>query len=556
VNAALIVLFGVAWLVFAYFWYGGLINKHVIRPDNSKRTPSNTENDGRDFVPTKNLVLFGHHFSSIAGAGPIIGPILAFALFGWLPAVIWILVGVVFMGAVHDYSSLMASVRSKGVSIVEIAEHSVSRTARNIFAIFVWLALILVQAVFADLTAKTLAEKPEIVIPTLGIIAIAALFGYIVFRKGFNLVAGTTIALLALFGLILLGNVVPLHASYDLWLIVVFCYAFIAATLPVWALLQPRDYLSNYLLFAGVGLGFVGMMILAPEINAPAFISFSSKSGPLFPVLFITVACGAVSGFHSLVASGTSAKQLKSEKDGRKIAFGGMLMEGALALLVVMMIASLLVWNGGAASGLASEFSFQALLGQSANIVFGTALGKSIAAVGIPLAIGTAFGILMLNAFILTTLDTTVRLNRYILQETMGSRYGGIFNNRYFAAGSSVVLAYILCMGNGYQALWPVFGASNQLIAALALFVATAYWFGHKGKRWFTLLPGIFMLIVTEAALVYQCFWLYVPKKDWFLVIISFILMILGIVVAFEVFKKMASRPQSGILATATKPMK
>ena len=194
-NAAFIMLFGAAWLVFAYFWYGGKINKHVVRPNNDAPTPSNALNDGRDYVPTKTGVLFGHHFSSIAGAGPIIGPILAFALFGWLPALIWILVGTVFMGAVHDYTSLMASVRSKGVSIVEIAEKSVSRTARNIFAIFVWVALVLVQAVFGDLTAKTFAEKPEIVLPTLGLVAIALFFGYFVFRRNFNTIAGTVIAL-------------------------------------------------------------------------------------------------------------------------------------------------------------------------------------------------------------------------------------------------------------------------------------------------------------------------------------------------------------------------
>ncbi len=553
-NAALIVLFGVAWLVFAYFWYGGRINRHVIRPDDSQPTPSNTVNDGKDFVPTHPLVLFGHHFSSIAGAGPIIGPILAFALFGWLPALIWILVGVVFMGAVHDYTSLMASVRSKGVSIVEIAEGAVSRTARNIFAIFVWLALILVQAVFADLTAKTMVEQPEIVLPTLGVIVIATVFGFFIYRKGANLVLGTILALAALFGAILLGNAYPIPASYHTWLVVIMIYCFIAATIPVWVLLQPRDYLSNYLLFAGMSLGFIGIAVTNPTINAPAFISFDSVNGPLFPILFITVACGAVSGFHSLVASGTSAKQLRRERDGQRIAFGGMLTEGALALLVVMMVSSLLVWNSG--TGAVSAFDFHALLGKSANIVFGTALGRGVESIGIPLAIGTAFGILMLNAFILTTLDTTVRLTRYIMQETVGAKYGGVFNNRHFAAGISVLLAFVLCLGNGYKALWPVFGASNQLIAALALFVATAYWFGHHGKRRYMLIPGVFMLVVTEAALAYQCFWLYIPKNEWLLASISLVLMVLGAVVAFEVYRRIAGKTVTGIAPAGARPMK
>ncbi|MAT39574.1 MAG: carbon starvation protein A [Ectothiorhodospiraceae bacterium] len=541
-NAAFIMLFGAAWLVFAYFWYGGKINKHVVRPNNDAPTPSNALNDGRDYVPTKTGVLFGHHFSSIAGAGPIIGPILAFALFGWLPALIWILVGTVFMGAVHDYTSLMASVRSKGVSIVEIAEKSVSRTARNIFAIFVWVALVLVQAVFGDLTAKTFAEKPEIVLPTLGLVAIALFFGYFVFRRNFNTIAGTVIALAGLGALIYFGNRFPIAASYEFWLIFVFIYAFIAATLPVWTLLQPRDYLSNFLLIGGVGFGFLGLMLLQPEINAPAFISFNSKSGPLFPILFITVACGAVSGFHSLVSSGTSSKQLRTEADGKKIGYGAMLTEGGLALLVIMIISSVLSWDGSAIGGV-TGVGFHELLGQSANIVFGTALGQVLVPLGIPLAIGTAFGVLMLNAFILTTLDTTVRLNRYIVQETLGVSKGGIFKNPYITAGTSVILAYTLCLGNGYQALWPVFGASNQLIAALALFVATAYWFGHKGNKWYTLIPGVFMLIVTEAALIYQLGWLYVPKGEWLLSVVSVVLMILGFVVAYEVYRKTSGVP-------------
>jgi carbon starvation protein len=539
-QAGYIIVFGVAWFIFAYFWYGKIIEKKVLKIDDKNLTPSNTVNDGIDYVPTKPAILFGHHFSSIAGAGPIVGPIIAFALFGWLPAMIWILVGSVFMGAVHDYTSLVASLRSKGVSIVEISGTSVSKRAKVIFAVFVWLTLALVQAVFADLTAKTLTEDPHIAIPTIGIIFIALVFGYFVYRKGMNLVAGTIIGILAMFGLIVLGEFLPIHSSYDVWLIVAIVYSLIAATMPVWLLLQPRDYLSMYLLIIGLFIGVLGLTIENPTITAPAFISWTSSNGPLFPVLFITVACGAISGFHSLVSSGTSAKQLRKESDGRIVAFGSMLTEGLLALMVIVMISSVLVWQPDPVLAQAGgDGVFQNLFGKSANIVFGYALGLSIDSFGIPLRIGMSFGILMLNAFILTTLDTSARLNRYVITETLGKKYCGIFKNRYLATAASLILAYILCLFGGYKVIWPMFGASNQLIATLALFVVTAYFLGYKSAKWFTLIPAIIMLIVTESALIYGIFFNYIPAGSWHLVIISAILSILGFVVAIEVFNKL-----------------
>ncbi|MFC2129794.1 carbon starvation protein A [Bacteroidota bacterium] len=539
-SAAVVVVFGVAWFIFAYLWYGRIIQKKVVKIDDSNITPSNEINDGRDYVPTKPSILFGHHFSSIAGAGPIVGPIIAFYYFGWLPALIWIIVGSVFMGAVHDYTSLVASLRSKGVSIVEITGTYVSPKARNIFGVFVWLTLVLIQAVFADLTAKTLTEDPHIVIPTIGIILIAVIFGYFVFRKRVNVALGTIMGLALLFGLILLGGEIPITASYDFWLIFAIIYSLIAATLPVWLLLQPRDYLSMYLLIIGLFLGLVGLIVENPEISAPAFISFDSEAGPLFPMLFIIIACGAISGFHSLVASGTSAKQLRRESDGKFVAYGGMLTEGLLALMVIVMISSVLVWQPGTIGAITdSTYIFQELFEKSPNIVFGHALGLSIDSLGIPVQLGISFGILMLNAFILTTLDTSARLNRYIVSETLGKKYGSIFKNRYFATGASLVVAYLLCLGGGFKVIWPVFGASNQLIATLALFVVTVYFLGFKAPKWYTLLPAIIMLIITETALAYTTIVFYIPKGRWHLVIISAILFVLGLIVAFEVFKKL-----------------
>ncbi len=534
-NAAGIVIFGLAWFAFAYFWYGGVIRRKLLSHGKKKEMPSHEFQDGLDFVPTKPAILFGHHFSSIAGAGPIVGPIIAFSLFGWLPALIWVLAGSVFLGAVHDYTAMTVSVRNKGISIVEIAETTVSEQARTIFAVFVWLALILLEAVFANLTAATLNERPEIVIPTFGIIIIAVVFGFFVIRRNLNLLAGTVLALAALIALVYLGREITVYASQETWLIIVFVYAFIAAILPVWLLLQPNDYISMLILISGLLIGFAGILVLNPEINAPAFISFDSSTGPMFPMLFIIIACGAISGFHSLVASGTSAKQLDKEKDAQKVSYGSMLVEGIIALLVVLMISSVLNWHGTGA------LSFHNLMSKSPNIVFGTALGTTTASIGIPLAVGTAFGILMLNTFILTSLDTCTRLNRYIMQETLGTRIGGIFKNKYFAAASSLVLALILCLSNGYEVIWPMFGASNQLIASLALFVVTMYFVGFNAPKWYTLLPGIFMLIVTETAIFYQAFFTHLPQQNWLLFVISILLFILGLAVALESFKKLAS---------------
>ena len=440
-NSALIGLLGVAWFYIMYRWYGGVIDRHLIRPNNDRPTPAHTRRDNIDFVPSRPSILFGHHFSSIAGAGPIVGPMFAYFLFGWLPALVWIVLGSVFAGAVHDYTSMMSSVRSGGISIAEIARRHVSDSARWIFTIFLWLALVLVIAVFAVLTAQTLAEKAEIVVPTVGLMLLAMAFGSLVYRGSLNVVLGTVVALVMMVGLIILGDLFPIQASFDFWLIFSLVYSLVAATLPVWLLLQPRDYISMYILIAGLVLGFGSILILHPDITGPAFIGFSSTNGPLWPILFITVACGAVSGFHSVVSSGTSAKQLRRETDGKVIAFGGMLTEGVLALLVLLLMAGVLTWDKPGAAG--EGFVFRTLLSeQGANITFGTAMGKALEAVGIPLAYGTAFGILMLNAFILTTLDTCARLTRFIVTESIGQKVA-IFRNRFLATVPGLAFAFV-----------------------------------------------------------------------------------------------------------------
>lgn len=547
-NAFTVLLFGIVWFLFAYFWYGKVIQKKVLHCDDDNITPSHQFEDGKDFVPSKLSILFGHHFSSIAGAGPIVGPIIAFGLFGWLPAILWILIGSVFIGAVHDYTVLMVSVRNGGRSIVDVSKLVISKKSKAIFGVFVWITLVLIQAVFADLVAKTLVNKPEIVIPTISIIVIAVFFGVSVFKYSLNEYLGVLFALVLLGFSIYLGEEYPIHASEGFWLITTFLYCFIASVLPVQTLLQPRDYLSMYILLIGLAVGIIGIILLQPEINAPAFVAFNSSKGPLFPILFITVACGAISGFHALVSSGTTAKQLNRERDGKRITFGGMLLEGVLAMLVILMISSILIWKGGTEILPEGGMFFQDYLKIGVVIVFGQALGKTVESLGIPLVFGIMFGVLMLKAFILTSLDTATRVNRYIVQETLGISLGiskgSVFRNKYFATSISLIVAYLLCLFDGYEILWPMFGVSNQLIATLALFVVTTYLFGTKAPKFYTLIPGFIMLIITESALVYQAIWVFWPQDSWHLSVLSIFLAVLGVVVAMEAYGKLKSMPK------------
>lgn len=537
-NTLVFILFGIAWFIFAYYWYGNIIKNKVLSSSDKISVPSHALFDNKDYVPTNPLVLFGHHFSAIAGAGPIIGPILAYSYFGWLPVLIWILVGSVFIGAVHDYTALITSTRNKGYSIVNIAYDVISPKAGFLFSLFVFLTLILVMAVFSDLTARTLMEEPKIVIPTFGLIIVAILFSVMLYKLKINVVVSTLFALLLLIGFLYVGESIPIKLPYEVWLILILVYCFVASILPVWLLLQPRDYLSMYILVIGMLLGYLGIIFLNPKIQGPSYLGFTSSINhfPLFPMLFITIACGAISGFHSLIASGTTAKQLDRESQGKIIAYGGMLTEGALALLVIVMVSSVMVFSG-------DNGSFMWLLtNKNADILFGTALGLTINSLGIPVTIGTSFGILMLNAFILTSLDASTRLNRYIVQEGFGAKYGGLLKNQFFASFIVVLLTLLVCLSGGYQKIWSVFGAANQLIGTLALFVVTVYLLGVKAPKWYTLLPALFMLLFTESALLYQFFFVYLPKFDLVLMFICFALILLGLVVAIESLKKVFSK--------------
>ncbi len=560
-NALILGAFILLWLLLGYKIYGSHIEKKVIKPDDSIPTPAHALYDGVDYHPAKTSLLFGHHFSSIAGAGPIIGPLLGVLYFGWLGAILWIILGSVFIGAVHDYTSLMTSVRNKGRSIPDVSEIVLGKRAKIIFSVFVWLALILVISVFGIVTSQTFISKPQIVIPTFGLIFLAVIFGWLVYRKNLNVFLGTLIAIATLGFLIYLGELFPVNLpptivgipSHVFWFLILMLYCIFASTLPVWILLQPRDYLSMWILFVGLLFGYIGLIFFHPVINAPLFVSFFSREGPLWPMLFVLIACGAISGFHSLIAGGTTSKQLPKESKGKLIGFGGMLTEGALAGLVVLIASSGLVWDP---SGAKSPFGFQYLMrsveqggGGGPIVAFGTGFGKFVSSIPfIPLTFGIFFGTLMLNAFVLTTLDTSTRLGRYIFDELMGKRKS-IISNKWLATLITISFASILALTESYKAIWPVFGASNQLVAGLALITVSGYLIGVKKPSKYTLYPSIFMLLTTISALLYQGY-NFLKKGSFLLGIISFILVILALVIVYDarkIFSKKKSLDKEGV---------
>jgi len=530
-----------AWLILGYRRYGRLIARKLIGPDPNRPVPSETQRDGMDFEPAPTTVLFGHHFSSIAGAGPIVGPLLGVRYFGWLPSLLWIALGSVFMGAVHDYTALMASVRNQGHSVGEIAERNLGRRVRTVLSIFMWLALVLVIAVFGVITAKTLVTQPAMVIPTFGLILVAMLFGKLVLRGSGRLLAPTLLALLALGGLIELGLLLPVRLGTTVlglpvltfWFWVLMLYCVLASVLPVWLLLQPRDYLSTWILYLGLGGGFLGLVVAHPHITAPALSGWDSPThGPLWPMLLVMIACGAISGFHSLVASGTSSKQLANETDGLKVGYGAMILEGALAGLVVLLAAGALPWDASAVPAAGSLQQLISPAGGGPIVAFATGLSRVVER--LPLVTGPAglfFGILMINAFVITTLDTSTRLARFILQE-LGAGVP-LLSGRLGATLVTVAAAGWLGASDSYTRIWPVFGATNQLVAALALIVVTAWLVSRGRPRLYTLIPALIMLVTTVTALLWQGF-RFLGQGKTFLATISLGLVALALFIAWE----------------------
>jgi len=533
-NSLVVAILAILLLGCGFRFYGKIMEKlWEINPE--RKTPAVEMTDGIDYVPAKHwTILFGHHFASIAGAGPIIGPVIAVAIWGWVPALIWIVLGSIFIGGVHDFSCLVGSIRNKGKSIGDVAESTMSYRAKMLFATFLWLSLVLVVAVFAAVTSTTLVNEPRIVIPTFGLIFVAVLTGFMIYRWKISQLVATLVGLALLGGLLILGYHYPISLAVGnatkIWIVVLLLYGFVASVTPVNILLQPRDYLSTFILFFGLIFGYLGLFISHPRVHTPAFVQWSGIEGALWPMLFVLIACGAISGFHSLIASGTTSKQLANERDARKIAYGGMILEGVLACLALLAVASGLYWVGGAGrEGLVYP---ELIKGGNWIVTFAIGFGQ-IAAPLLGATFGALVAMVMLNSFVMTTLDTATRINRYITEELFGEGLKWkIFGNRYFSTAIVILSAGYLALGN-WKAIWPIFGASNQLVAALALVVVTIYLWGMKQPTKYTIYPGIFVLITTTGALIYQVKG-FIGNENYLLAIIGVILLILAIFMVRE----------------------
>lgn len=619
-NAALLLLGSLVWYAAWYVFYGRYLER-LFGVDASRLTPAHTRADGLDYVPTRPAVLFGHHFASIAGAGPIVGPVAA-AYFGWIPALLWILLGCVLIGAFHDFAAMYLSVRDEGRSVGHVIEQQVGYAGRQIFLLFCWAALVLVVAVFTLLVAKTFAATPAAATSSLLFIAMAPAFGWLVYRRGVSVLKGSLVFVPLLFFFVWVGALLPLdvtawyersyqsadtvavdgkllgeaadalaralsagpsgpntgalaaadaaaaskavsaavsaaaagarrlprarvealatealgprlaergaagpqardlvqtfvrslirgravRSSTALWSVLLLLYAMAAAVLPVWLLLQPRDYLNSFLLYAMVALGFIGILAAAPHLRMAAFagwraVNAQGKPGVLFPLLFVTVACGACSGFHALVSSGTTAKQLASEKHIRPIGYGAMLVEGILAVMALISVAYL------------SAEEYGSLLRSRGEVTaFAAGLAAFAGKVGIPERTGTGFVALAISAFILTTLDTATRLTRFAWQELLlprgaaggagpGQPLRGFLAHPVVATVVAVAAAACLAFSGEGMAIWPVFGASNQLLAALTLLAVTLHLVRRRAGVWVAGVPMVFMLAVSGWAL-------------------------------------------------------
>ena len=531
-NGLTLLLTASACFLGGYFLYSRLIGK-VLGIDPSRPTPAHTRRDGVDYIPAHPTVLFGHHFAAIAGAGPIVGPVLA-AEFGWASVALWIILGCIFIGAAHDMIALFLSVRHGGESIGTVIGDVLGKPGRILFLLFSWSALVLVLAEFTRQIAATFVADPAIATASLLFIAEAIVFGLCVYRLHMPVLWASLIFVPVMFAFVWVGNAFPLdvcalagmskEGAQGLWTVVLLVYCFFASTMPVWLLLQPRDYLNAYLLYAMMALGFLGVFVAHPALHIDAFAGFSAvgRSGAtelLFPFLFVTVACGACSGFHALVASGTSAKQLDSERSIRPIAYGGMLLEGVLAIIALIGVAGTYASQKdyvAAVQGMEPVQMFASTIAGFCVTLFekiGLApeTGKRIA---------ESFMLLSVSAFLMTTVDAGTRLARFSWQELVACAPKGgadvssptsrpsplyrISHNMYVGTTIVCALAAALLLGNpkAAKSLWTIFASANQLLASLTLLAATLWFVRSRKPCWFTLVPMCFMLSVSSYALL------------------------------------------------------
>lgn len=562
-NGLLLLLISMVALLVAYFGYGRYLER-TWGVDSKAKTPAVKNDDGVDFVPSSKWEVFAHQFSSIAGAGPVTGPVMAL-MFGWVPTVLWILVGGIFFGAVQDFGALYASVKSNGKSMGGIIEEYIGKTGKKLFFLFCWLFTLLVIAAFADMVAGTFNGfsavdgsklQPNAAAASISMlyIVVAIVFGF--FLKKYH-VSGKVQALIGI-GLIILmligGIACPIYLSKNTWIYIVFIYIFFASVTPMWLLKQPRDYLTTFLFVGMIAAAVIGVIFYNPTISLPAFTGFKSESGSyLFPTLFITIACGAVSGFHSLVSSETSSKQIKNEKDMLQVGYGSMLLESLLAILVVVVVGSLtqLVSDGVLTDQLASLVTAE---GATPFTKFSVGVTAFVSKLGLPQEWGICIMTMFVSALALTSLDAVARIGRLSFQELFevsnsqeASSINKLLTNKYFATILTLFCGYLLSLG-GYNNIWPLFGSANQLLAAMVL-ISLSVFLKVTGRKGFMLyIPMCIMLVVTLSSLgisVYNIVntWMTTGTIDFLTsglqLIFAILLIALGVLVAFFDFKKL-----------------
>lgn len=552
-NGLVIVLIAIVVLGAGYLLYGRwLANKWGLDP--KAKTPAYTHEDGQDYVPSSKLTVFAHQFSSIAGAGPVTGPILA-SVFGWVPVLLWLLIGGLFFGAVQDFGALYASVKNEGKSMGMIIEKYIGRTGRKLFMLFCWLFTLLVMAAFTDMVAGTFVGKGvEGMTKATGyansaaasismlFIVVAIIFGLIQKKVGKMkewVRAGVAIALLVV--MFIIGMKLPMYATKSTWIYIVMAYLFLASVMPMWLLMEPRDYMTTFMLLGMIIGAVVGVIAEHPTMKLNAFSGFNVDGSYLFPTLFVTIACGAVSGFHSLVSSGTSSKTISNEKDMPMVGYGAMVVESLLGVIALVVVGAVAV-NGTKPEG--TPFS-----------IFSTGVAGFFEKFGIPVQVATVFMTMCVSALALTSLDSVARIGRMSFQElfygdtTDTSKMPGwqkVLTNKYFATIITLFFGYLLTLG-GYNNIWPLFGSANQLLAALVL-IALAVFLKTTGRTGWTLyIPMFVMLAVTFTALIQKTIALVsniAGGQATFLVdglqfIVAILLMVLGVLVAFSCLKKL-----------------
>ena len=578
-NVLVLLLAAAAIFIVAGRFYSRFIARSI-GEEADHPTPAVTLNDGRDYVPTKRYVVFAHHFSAIAGAGPILGPTMAI-LYGFVPAWLWVVFGGIFIGAVHDYTTLFISIREGGKSMAEVARKTLGNPGFRLFIAFTLVMIVLVTSSFLSATSISLTSlwplakigvreghtflktvvRDGIVMGRIGGIASTSvivitlcspLLGFLLYRKKLKTISAYILAAVICVGSVLLGIAFPVTMAPTTWMIVISIYVLIAAGVPVWLILQPRDFINVQILYGGIGLmvlslfscGFQGLTVTMPRFN---LAEGTLNLGFIWPMMFITIACGAISGFHCLVAGGTTGKQLSTEPDARHVGYNAMLLESLLSVCVLLALGGVMAFSDYKAI----VWPMDPAVKSNPILGFSLAAGRLFhQGLGIPVALGTVFGILLVEGFVITTLDAAVRLNRYLFEELWAIVFTNVprlLKQYWFNSGLSVILMWCLAYSNAFNALWPIFGTANQLLAAMALLTVSAWLLLRKRRNWYTLVPAVFMVVTTLVSLGILLAG-YIKKANYVLIAADLLLLALSagvVVLSAKTFLKRETVPST-----------